>query len=113
METLKMQYGRIGKHHLTFVVVLQFVVILFLAYYIVASPSPKTSSAQEPTFSDEITNDAKVCLGLAPEERPACAKAAGVKIAGHTQVPGERLVECLKFQPYYVHDCQLGLSAGQ
>ena len=110
METLKMQYGRIGKHHLTFVVVLQFVVILFLAYYIVASPSPKTSSAQEPTFSEQITNDAKVCMGLTPEERPACAKAAGVKIAGQTSVARQRLAECLKFRPYYVHDCQLVLA---
>mgnify|MGYP001570936825 CR=1 FL=1 len=108
-----MHYNKIEKNRLAFVVVLQFVVILFLAYYIVASPSPKTSSAQEPTFSEQITNDAKICLSLTPEERPACAKAAGVKIGAHTQVPGERLVECLKFQPYYVHDCQLGLSAGQ
>ena len=106
-----MQYGRIGKHHLTFVVVLQFVVILFLAYYIVASPSPKTSSAQEPTFSEQITSDAKVCLSLSPEERPACAKAAGVKIAAHTTDARQRLGECLKFRPYFVHDCQLGLQA--
>lgn len=111
MEKIKINYNKTKKNKLTFGLLLQSVVILFLAYYIIASPTPKTSIAQTPTFSEEITQDASICMNLQPEDRPLCAKIAGQKIALHTQEPAERLVQCLKFRPYFVHDCQLGLQA--
>ena len=109
-----MIYNKAEKRHLGIIVLVQSVLLLFLLVILVQKTTPNffTRAAQN-SFSDEITNDAKNCLSQPAESRPACAKAAGVKIAAHTQVPGERLLECLKFQPYYVHDCQLGLSAGQ
>ena len=113
MNKLKMIYKKTDKKQLGIIVLFQSILIVLLLIALVqqkGTPNLSTKAA-ETTFSDAITQDAKVCLSLEPEERPACAKAAGVKIASQTQVPRERLAECLKFRPYYVHDCQLGLQA--
>lgn len=114
MESLKMIYDKTGKKHLGVVVLVQSLLILFLFVALIQKTTPNFfTKAAGNTFSEEITQDAKTCLSLAPEERPACAKAAGTKIAAQTEDPRERLRECLKFQPYYVHDCQLGLGEAQ
>ena len=111
MNKLKMIYNKTGKKHLGVLVLIQSILILLLLVTLNQETTPNFSTrAAENTFSDGITQDAKACLSLDPEERPACAKAAGVKIAQQTQDAKERLKECLKFQPYYVHDCQLGLQ---
>ena len=114
MNNLKTAYDKFEKSHFGLIILIQAVIILLLVIYIVNSnQSPNISSAQENPFSDQITSDAKACLSLSPEERPVCAKMAGVKIAAYTQDDKERLRECLKFRPYYVHDCQLGLGEAQ
>ncbi len=115
MNKIKTTYNKIEKKHIGLIFLAQSVVMIFLIVYVVygSNTEKTTASAQASTFSEEITNDARVCLSLSPEERPVCAKMAGVKIAGQTTDARQRLAECLKFRPYYVHDCQLGLSAGQ
>lgn len=112
MNNLKTAYDKFEKSHFGLIILVQSFIILFLVIYIVnPNQTSRISNAQEVTFSDEITNDAKACMALAAEQRPVCAKAAGVKIAGQITDAKLRLVECLKFRPYFVHDCQLGLSS--
>jgi|SRR3989344_762229 len=111
MDTIKKFYVKLEKSHFGIIILIQSVIILLLVFYILSSNRPPSvSSAQENTFSEEITRDAKACLSLDFSERPVCAKAAGAKIGQHSPDPVERLRECLKFRPYYVHYCQLGFS---
>ncbi len=111
MNKLKMIYNKTDKKHLGIIVLAQSVLLILLLIALVQKNAPSfTIKAAEPTFSEIITQDAKTCLSLDPESRPVCARTAGIKIAGYTSVATERLAECLKFRPYYVHDCQLGLA---
>ncbi len=111
MHNLRSSINKIERKHLGLILFVQSLVLLFFIVALVQkSTPPLTTRASESTFSQQVTDDAKICMELSPEDRPACAKIAGIKIAAHTQNPRERLAECLKFRPYNVHDCQLGLS---
>lgn len=114
MTNLKTACDKFKKSRFGLIILIQSIIIFLLVIYILnLNHNPSISNAQVNTFSDQITTDAKLCLSLDPTERPVCAKMAGIKIAAHTNNPSERLAECLKFRPYFVHDCQLGLSEGQ
>src|SRR4030042_6412946 len=111
MDKLKAIYTKAEKKHFGAIVLVQSVLILILVVVLVQKSTTNfMTKGAESSFSDEITKDAKACMMLSFEERPVCAKAAGVKIANHTQDAKQRLAECLKFRPYYVSDCQLGLE---
>lgn len=115
MEKLKVIYTKANKKHLGLLLFVQSLILITVSIYAVTGSNNQSlrASAEESSFSQEATNDAKTCMMLDPEERPACAKIAGIKIADQTTDPKERYKECLKFRPYYVQDCQLGLSQSE
>ena len=109
-----MIYNKTEKRHLGIIVLIQSVLLVLLLVALIQKGTPNlTTRAAETTFSDGITNDAKVCMGLTPEERPACAKAAGIKIGAHISDTIQRYKECLKFRPIFDRYCQLGLGEAQ
>ena len=95
---------------LGFIVILQTLIIIILAAYILPS-SRKTEITSLAQQSQEMVNqDVAACLKLPPTERPTCARIVGMKIATLFDSPEERLKECMKLRPLWVRYCHEGLT---
>lgn len=71
-----------------------------------------SESKSNGSASSQINQDVAICNRLQPEERPACAKVVGVKIAMLFSTSEEQILECMKMRPLMVRYCQEGLTSG-
>src|SRR4030042_4088397 len=91
------------------IVILQTLIIIILAAYILPSSRKTEITSLAQQSQEMVDEDVAACLKLQPTERPICARIVGMKIATFFESPEERLKECMKLRPLWVRYCQQGL----